>query len=75
LITINDIEPMASAFNCMYPKGTSRQKTAVVVDQGLTEAIVLLWIRTLRKKVPFDLEVFHTIEKAKHWLGISEVAA
>jgi hypothetical protein len=72
LIAMDDLESMASDFNCMCPKGASRKKTAVVVEQGLTEAIVLLWIKTLESKVPFELQVFHTLKEAEAWLGIPD---
>jgi len=72
LIAMDDLESMASDFNCMCPQDASRKKTAIVVEPGLTEAIILLWIRALESKVPFELRVFHTLKEAEAWLGITE---
>ena len=68
LITMDELESMASDFNCMCPENASRKKTAVVVDQGLTEAIVLLWIEHLESNLPFEIQVFHTLQEAEAWL-------
>lgn len=69
LITLDELESMATAFKCMCPRGATREKTAIVVEPGLTEAIVELWIKEVAKKVPFELRIFHTLEEAEEWLG------
>ena len=46
--------------------------TADGIGTGLTAAIVLLWIRKLENKVPFEIQVFHTLKEAKVWMGITE---
>lgn len=72
LLTLDELETMATDFKCMCPQDASREKTAIVVEQGLTEAIVELWIKELAKKVPFEIRIFHTLEEAEDWLGVVE---
>lgn len=72
LITLGDLETMVADFKCMCPRNASRKKTAIVVDQGLTEAIVLLWIKQSEARMPFTCRVFHTLQEAESWLGVAE---
>ena len=55
----------------MYPRKATRNKTAIVVERGLTEAIALLWVKQSKNRIPFACQVFHTLEKAEAWLGAS----
>lgn len=69
-ISLPDFETMTAEFNCMCPRNAPRKKTAVVIDQGLTEAIVQLWIKQLGNKIPFEIRIFHTLAEAESWLGV-----
>ena len=71
-ISLCDLETMATEFRCMCPHGASREKTAIVVERGLTEAILELWMGMARVRVPFEMKIFHTLEKAEAWLGVAE---
>jgi hypothetical protein len=55
----------------MCPRNAKRQKTAIVIETGLTEAIVLLWIKESAHRVPFDCRVFYTLKEAEEWIGTS----
>jgi hypothetical protein len=46
------------------------KKTAIVVEQGLTEAIMQLLADGLQKELSYKCRVFHTLEKAQEWLGL-----
>jgi hypothetical protein len=72
LLSLEELESMAANFKCMCPEGASRNKTAIVVEEGLTEAIVRLWIRELTAKVPFEMDIFHTLAEARNWIGVAE---
>jgi hypothetical protein len=72
LVTLDHLESMAADFKCLCPRNASRKKTAIVVNEGLTEAIILLWVKQPESRIPFELRVFHTLAEAKEWLGIAE---
>lgn len=42
----------------------------MVVNEGLTGAIIGLWAGAMKKRVAFDIQVFHALEEARMWLGI-----
>jgi hypothetical protein len=71
-IHLGELETLVNEFQCRCPRNASRTKTAIVVDEGLTSAIIELWVTGLRKKVSFEIEMFRTLEEAKDWLGIKE---
>ena len=71
LLSIEDLVSMVADFKCMCPRNATRQKTAVVVEPGLTEAIVQLWIKEAENRIPFTCRVFHTIAEAEKWVGSS----
>ena len=71
-IKLGELEAMVREFHCHCPRDATRTKTAIVAEQGLTQAILELWVSAVRKKVSFDLQVFHTLEDAEEWLGTAE---
>jgi hypothetical protein len=71
-ISLCDLETLATEFRCMCPGKATREKTAIVVEQGLTEAILELWMGTARTRVPFEMKIFHTLQEAEAWLGVAE---
>ena len=71
-IRLGDLERLTDEFQCRCPRDATRTKTAVVVNEGLTGAIVELWMNGLKKKVAFEIAIFRTLEEAKSWLGIRE---
>jgi len=74
-IRLDDLERLATEFQCRCPRNATRTKTAIVVNEGLTGAIIELWVKGVRTKVPFAIEIFRTLHDAKCWLGIEDVNA
>ena len=73
-IHLDEIEILENEFQCRCPRDATRAKTAIVVDPGLTGAIIELLVSGLQKKVPFEIDIFRTLNDAKSWLGINEVS-
>ena len=75
-IRLGELESMVREFHCHCPRDATRTKTAIVAQQGLTQAILELWVNAVRKKVSFELQIFNTLEEAEEWLGtaVSKVA-
>ena len=73
-IHLDEIETLVNEFQCRCPVDATRAKTAIVVDPGLTGAIIELLVNGLQKKVAFEIEIFRTLDDAKSWLGINEVS-
>jgi hypothetical protein len=73
-IHLGEIEMLADEFQCRCPRDATRKKTAVVVDEGLTGSIIELWVSSVRKKVPFEIGIFHTLDEAKSWLEMHEAS-
>jgi hypothetical protein len=71
-IRLGELETMVREFHCLCPTDATRTKTAVVVNEGLTRAIIELWANALQKRVAFDIKIFHTLEEAKTWLRVAE---
>jgi len=74
-IRLDDLDMLATEFQCRCPHDASRTKTAIVVNEGLTGAIIELWVKGVEKKLPFEIEIFRTLNDAKSWLGIKDVNA
>ena len=72
-IRLGELETMVREFHCHCPTEATRTKTAVVVEHGLTEAIIDLWMSAARKKVSFDMQIFDSFEAALRWLGVEQV--
>jgi hypothetical protein len=70
-IRLGELETMVKDFHCRCPRGATRTKTAVVVNEGLTGAILELWVNALQKRVAFDIRIFHTLDEAEGWLGVA----
>ena len=73
-IHLDEIETLTNEFQCRCPRDATRTKTAVVVDAGLTGAIIELLVNGLQKKVEFEVEIFRTLSDAKSWMGIHEAS-
>ena len=71
-IRLGELEAMVREFQCGCPETATRSQTAVVVDEGLTHAIFELWIKGLRKRVAFDIQIFHSLADAEAWLGLEK---
>ena len=71
-IRLGELETMVQEFHCLCPTDATRTQTAVVVNEGLTGAILELWVNALQKRVAFDIKIFHTLEEAEAWLGVAE---
>jgi len=72
LISLGDIEELVADFRCQCSRSATRKKTAVVVDEGLTESIVQLWTEGVDKQLPFECSMFHTLAEAEAWLGMAD---
>ncbi len=71
-IRLGELETMVREFHCLCPTDATRTRTAVVVNEGLTGAILELWVNALQKCVAFEMRIFHTLEGAEAWLGVVE---
>lgn len=71
-IRLGELGAMVQEFQCRCPKDTTRTKTAIVVNKGLTGAVIELWVNALQKRVAFDMKTFGTLEDAEAWMGVSE---
>lgn len=72
-IRLAEIEAMVNDFQCHCPKDSTRSKTAVVCERGLTQAVIGLWMDAVQKRVAFEMRMFTTLEEAEDWLGASKV--
>ncbi len=72
-IRLGELETMMREFHCRCPRDATRTKTAIVVDSGLTESVIELWVAATKKNVSFDMRIFETLEEARMWLGLSEL--
>ena len=70
-ISLGDIEELVDDFRCLCSRSATRKKTAVVVDEGLTESMVQLWVEGVDKQLPFECSMFHTLAEAEEWLGVA----
>ena len=71
-IRLGELQSMVNEFHCQCPADSTRTKTAVVVEQGLTQAILELWLNAVQKKVSFDVRIFDRLEEAEQWLGVAQ---
>ncbi|MBN2161916.1 MAG: hypothetical protein JXR25_09710 [Pontiellaceae bacterium] len=70
-IHLRDIDEMVSEFHCNCPVGAGRSKTAIVVDSGMTESVMRIWISAVRKRVAFDIRMFKSLPDACSWLDVA----
>lgn len=68
-IRLGEIETMVGEFQCRCPRDAQRTKTAIVVDEGFTHAIIELWVSALHKKIAFDMQIFDNLSAAEVWLA------
>ncbi len=71
-IRLGELEFMVSDFQCHCPRDAARTKTAIVVDPGLTESIIELWVSAVSKRVSFEMRMFHSLADARLWLEMEE---
>lgn len=71
-IRLGEIDLMVKEFQCRCPRDAERTKTAVVVDDGLSGSIIELFVKGLKTRVAFEIEIFRTLDEAKEWLGVSK---
>jgi hypothetical protein len=70
-IRLGELELMVKEFSCRCPHDATRTKTAIVVDEGLTGAIIELWVNGLKKRVAFEIRIFSELEEAREWLAVA----
>jgi hypothetical protein len=71
-IRLGELEPMANEFQSRCAKDATRTKTAIVVDAGLTGAVIELWVNALQKRVAFNIELFSSLDEAQTWMGVAK---
>lgn len=71
-IRLSELDTMVQDFHCLCPTDSTRSKTAVVVNEGLTGAVLELWVNALKKRVAFEIQLFHTLDEAEDWLGLAK---
>jgi hypothetical protein len=72
-IRLAEVEMLVSEFQTRCSRYERRSKTALVVDAGLTGAIMELLVDGLKKRVAFEVEIFRTLEDAKEWLEVTDI--
>jgi hypothetical protein len=70
-IRLGELELMVKEFKCRCPRDATRTKTAIVAEQGLTQAIIELWANALKKQVAFEIRIFSELEEAKEWMAVA----
>jgi hypothetical protein len=70
-IRLGEIDTMVREFHSRCTRNGSRNKTAIVVDEGFTHSIIGLWVNAVLKKVPFEMRIFNDVEDAEVWLSES----
>jgi hypothetical protein len=71
-IRLGELQTMVNDFHCHCPSDSTRTKTAIVADPGLTQAILELWVNGVKNTVKFELRIFDHLEEAEEWLGIAQ---
>ncbi len=51
----------------IYPENENGNKTAIVVDSGVQEALALFFIQ-IAKDLPFEINVFSDLKTAEDWI-------
>jgi hypothetical protein len=70
-IRLGELEAMVGDFSCRCPRDATRTKTAIVAEQGLTQAIIEIWMNAAQKRVAFEMRIFKTLVEAEAWLGVA----
>jgi len=73
-IRLQEVGDLVQDFSCRCPYDMTRKKTAIVVDQGLTFAVLSLWVSAVQQKVPFEIRLFETLDEAHAWIGSEKSA-
>ena len=75
-IRLGEIQAFVEDYGRLLPKPTRSKKIAMVVDEGLTEAIVGLMANGLEQRHAIKCRIFRTMEEAGEWLDLpsSQVA-
>ena len=71
-ISMGELLSIIDDFKHLHPKHAEGKKTAIVVEQGLTEAIMQLLANGLKNQLPFECRLFHKLEEAEAWMGVAE---
>lgn len=69
-IRLGELETMVHDFHCRCPSDALRTKTAIVVEEGLTRAVIELWVQGLQKRVSFKMRIFDRLDQAASWIGV-----
>ncbi len=69
LLRMNELDDIVNDVMLLYPENATRNKTALVIDSGITEAIADFLLDSGKNKLPFKMKIFHTLEEARKWLG------
>jgi len=71
-IRLSGLETMVRDFHCRCPSDATRTKTALVVEDGQTQAILELWVSAMKKRVTFEIQMFQSLEEAENWLEVAK---
>jgi hypothetical protein len=72
LIGMGELLSVVDDFGRLCQACANKRKTAVVVDQGLTESIMKLMADGIDQQHPIKSRVFHDLDEAKAWLEVTE---
>lgn len=67
-LRLGDIQLLVDDFKRLYARPSDTKKIAMVVQQGLTEAIIQLLASGIRRCASVSCCVFHTVDEARQWV-------
>ncbi len=70
-LRLGDIQKLVDDFSRLYPRNMGAKKTAIVVQAGLTAAILELLAKGMESRFPISCRIFASRKAAEEWLGAS----
>lgn len=67
-LRLGDIQLLVDDFKRLYTRTNDTKKIAMVVQQGLTEAIIQLLASGIHRCTSVSCCVFHTVDEARQWI-------
>lgn len=74
-LRLGEIQTIVDDFSKLCPDTACMKKTAIVVEPGLTSAILGLLADGLDRKLPLTCRIFESMEAAEAWTGIKRQVA
>lgn len=68
-LRLGELQNIVDDFRKLCPKGMRHKKSAIVVDPGLTEAILKLLADGIQMRLPITCRTFRAVDEARNWIG------